>query len=52
MSFAEEKPLWLLNEQNLLANLIHVSIEGAAALYTVKGREFFKFFENIFKDIR
>ena len=52
MSFAVEKPSWLLNEQNLLANLIHVSIEGAASLYTVKGSKLFKFFEKIFKDVR
>lgn len=52
MSFVVEKPSWLLNEQHLLANLIHVSIEGAAALYTVKGSTLFKFFEKIFKDIR
>lgn len=52
MSFVVEKPSWLLNEQHLLTNLIHVSIEGAAALYTVKGSTLFKFFEKIFKDIR
>lgn len=52
VSFVVEKPSWLLNEQHLLANLIHVSIEGAAALYTVKGSTLFKFFEKIFKDIR
>lgn len=52
VSFVMEKPSWLLNEQNLLANLIHVSIEGAAALYTVKGSKLFKFFEKIFKDVR
>ena len=51
VSFIVEKPSWLLNEQNLLANLIHVSIEGASALYTVKGSKLFKFFEKIFKEI-
>jgi len=52
VSFIVEKPSWLLNEQNLLASLIHVSIEGASALYTVKGSELFEFFDKIFKEIR
>jgi len=52
VSFIVEKPSWLLNEQNLLASLIHVSIEGASALYTVKGSKLFEFFEKIFKEIR
>ena len=47
----EEKPLWLPNEQ-MVASLIYRSIEGAAALYTIKGNKLFEFFENIFKQIR
>ena len=48
----EKMPLWLSNRQQLVANIILLSIEGAAALYTVKGTRLFKFFENIFKETR
>ena len=50
VSFMENIPPWLSKYQTLVAIIIHLSIVGAAALYTVKGSKLFNFFENIFKE--
>ena len=50
VSFMENIPLWLSKHQTLIAIIIHLSIVGASALYTVKGSKIFNFFENIFKE--
>ncbi|XP_074626555.1 serine-protein kinase ATM-like isoform X2 [Acropora palmata] len=50
VSFMENIPLWLSKYQTLIAIIIHSSIVGASALYTVKGSKIFNFFENIFKE--
>ena len=48
VSFMENIPVWLSKYQTLIAIIIHLSIMGASALYTVKGSKIFKFFENVF----
>ncbi|KAJ7363434.1 hypothetical protein OS493_009588 [Desmophyllum pertusum] len=50
VSFLVEKPVWLLNGRLLVANIMYLSIEGAATLYTVKGNKLFKFFEKIIQE--
>ena len=51
VSFMEEKPSWLSNGQLTVAQILNLLVEGAATLYTLKGRKLFKFFEKILKEI-